>query len=108
MSQTGDFYWLINNLLWQLIYKDKASGFGFLPEQLFTAVFIKNPVRACLTSAVLFVVWFVRLEIDLRELCVLLSTCVWGALVWLLDRGYQRTHEGTNWLPWRGTVCTAP
>jgi hypothetical protein len=41
MSQTGEFYWLINNLLWQLIYK--ASEFGFLPKQLFTAAFIKNP-----------------------------------------------------------------
>ena len=41
MSQTGDFHWLINNLLWQLIYR--ASGFGFLPKQLFTAAFIKTP-----------------------------------------------------------------
>ena len=52
----------------------------------------------------LFVIWFVRLEIDLKELCVLLSTCIWGTLVWLLDRGYQRTHEGTNCTG----VCIAP
>jgi hypothetical protein len=45
MSQTGDFHWLINNLLWQLIYR--ASGFGFLPKQLFTAAFIKRPARTC-------------------------------------------------------------
>jgi hypothetical protein len=43
MSQTGKFHWLINNLLWQLIYK--ASGFGFLPKQLFTAAFIKKPLH---------------------------------------------------------------
>jgi hypothetical protein len=102
MSQTGDFHWLINNLLWQLIYK--ASGFGFLPKQLFTAAFIKNPARACPTSAMLFVVWFVRLEIDLKESCVLLSTCIGGALVWSLDQGYQRTHEGTNYTD----LCIAP
>jgi hypothetical protein len=41
MSQTGDFHWLINNLLWQLIYR--ASGFGFLPKQSFTAAFVKTP-----------------------------------------------------------------
>jgi hypothetical protein len=43
MSQTDEFHWLINNLLGQLIYK--ASEFGFLPKQLFTAAFIKNPLH---------------------------------------------------------------
>jgi hypothetical protein len=43
MSQTGEFHWLINTLLWQLIYK--ASEFGFLPKQLFTAAFIENPLH---------------------------------------------------------------
>ena len=96
MSQTSDFHWLIINLLWQLICE--ASGFGFLPSS-YSLLPLSRDLHALvlpLPSAVLFVVWFVRLEIDLRELCVLLSTCIWGALVWLFDRGYQRTHEGAN------------
>ena len=102
MSRTGEFHWLINNLLWQLIYK--ASGFGFLPSSYLLLPLSRDPHVLVLPSAMLLVVWFVRLEIDLRELCVLLSTCIWGALVWLFDRGCQRTHEGTNCTD----LCIAP
>jgi hypothetical protein len=81
-----------------MIYK--ASGFGFLPKQPSTAAFIERPARACsaLHCAVCGLVYPARdrRSIDLRELCVLSFTCVWSALAWLLDRGCQRTHEGTN------------
>ena len=70
------FHWLINNLLRPLIYR--ASGFGFLPKQLFTAAFLKTPLSLspCYASCYLGVPPGTRFPGD------------WGAVLGLLPLAF--------------------
>jgi hypothetical protein len=94
MSQTGEFHWLVNSLLWQqLIYK--ASGFSFLPKQLFTSVFIKNPLSlpSCHASCLPFgcAAWN---WISGRSEC-----CVWCTAFGCSFGGWIKTTSGGGPLP---------
>ena len=87
MSQTGEFHWLINNLLWQLFYR--ASGFGFLPSS-YSLLPFSRPTHLTCCSAMLIVIWVIRLEINLQEIGVFLLTYLTAVLVWLWDQIHQR------------------
>jgi hypothetical protein len=87
-------------LLWQLIYK--ASEFGFLPKQPFTAAFIENPF--IYRPAVLVAIWVCRLKLDFQEIGVLcLVYCLWSFLWWVDQENQRRWAAAT-----REFECIAP
>ena len=50
------------------------------------------------------VIWGLRFELDLQEICVLALTYMFGAIVYLLNNGYAQQYAVAE----QNTVCVLP